>query len=156
MISSDVGQRAGTEWASVILVHRPRAELQIVDGSNYQRVASERHAGPFVDNLLRSQVRVPGETSETVEIGHRERTAQPVRIHADVGDSGEAAQRTVKHSARHQVLHRRVLVVDAHVEIEHFFPHRYQKAKMLLLPRVLLRDLQFHGFVGAVQAGKKG
>ena len=50
---------------------------------------------------------IPGEASEAVEIGHGERAAEPVCIHADVGDADEAAGGTMEHSARDQIFHWR-------------------------------------------------
>src|SRR5580698_8750554 len=61
----------------------------------------------------------------------------------------------MKDAARYKILHRRRFPVDAHIEIEDFFPHGDEEAELTLLSRVFLRDLQLDGFVGAVQAGKE-
>src|SRR5690242_17180292 len=80
---------------------------------------------------------------------------EPIGVQADVGDSGEAAERAVEGVALHDFFHRSVAIVGAHVEVEDGLPERNQKDEMPLLPGVLLRDLKFNGLVGVAQSGKE-
>src|SRR5690348_9449408 len=80
---------------------------------------------------------------------------QPVRVQANVGDSGKAAERAVEGSAFHDLLYRRVAVVRAHVEVEDGLPQRNQKNEVPLLPGVFLRDLKFDGLVGVAESGEE-
>jgi hypothetical protein len=125
------------------------------DGVNHERVAAEGEPRPFINDLLAAEIRIPRKPSETVEIRHGQRTAHPVCVHANVGHAHEAAGRATENPALDQILHRRGMRVDAHVEVQHLFPHRHQKTEMPLLARVFLCNLQFDRFVRATQSGKK-
>ncbi len=61
----------------------------------------------------------------------------------------------MKHFASDQVFNWCPVTVHAQVEVQHLFPHRRKEAQMPLLPRVLLRDLQFDAFVGFLQPAEK-
>src|ERR1035438_441630 len=61
----------------------------------------------------------------------------------------------MKNSACHKILYWRCVAIDAHIKIQHFWPKRDEKAELPLLSGIFLGDLQFDGFIGAAQAGKK-
>ena len=50
---------------------------------------------------------------------------------------------------------RRCTILRAQIEVEFFLPQRREINKVPLLAEILLRDLQFHGFVCFVQAGEE-
>src|SRR4029077_14605333 len=101
-------------------------------------------------NRLGAETGIPREASEAVEIGHRQRATEPVRIHADVRNTHKPSDRAMEHSARHQILHRRRISCNSHIKIKNLFPHRNEKAEMALLACVFLRDLELDGFVCTV------
>ena len=135
----------------VTLVHAPGTELQFLDSLHQHWIASVRQPGPFIDDRLGAEVWVPCEAPKTIQVCHRQRTAEPIRIHADIRDPGEASNWTMKGFSADQILDRARFAIRPHVEIEDFFPHRNQKTEMLLLTRIFLRDLQLDGFIRALQ-----
>jgi hypothetical protein len=56
----------------------------------------------------------------------------------------------VKRFAAHDLFHRRVLAIDAQIEIEDLLPHGDEVAEMFLLTCIFLSDLQFNCFVGVL------
>jgi len=90
-VAENVGQRSCAQRTGVALVYGPRTELQCSDGLHYQRAITEGQARPLLDDCVGAEVRVPGKACEAIQVGHRERTAQPVCVHAYVGDADESA-----------------------------------------------------------------
>ena len=76
-------------------------------------IAAEGQASPFIDDGLGAEIGIPGQTSEAVEIRHRQRASQPVRIHADVGDADETARGTMEGVAGDQIFDGRRSVASA-------------------------------------------
>ena len=70
MISENVGQRACAQRPGITLIHRPRAKLQRGDCFDDERIAAERQATPFINNLLCGEIRIPSQASEAIKIGH--------------------------------------------------------------------------------------
>ncbi len=120
--------------------------MEIVDGCYDEWIVAEGKARPFVDDGVRAQVRIPRQSPEAIKIRHGQRTSEPVCVHANVRNSNKTTDGPVKHTARNKSLDWRGWRIgwhfmDAHIEVEHFFPHRHQEAKLPLLSRVLLCDL---------------
>ncbi len=53
------------------------------------------------------------------------------------------------------LLHRRRSIFRVQIEVEFLLPQRREIDEVALLAEILLRDLQLHGLVGFVQAGKE-
>src|ERR1700744_4851729 len=80
---------------------------------------------------------------------------EPIDVEADVGNASKSAKRTVKAFPFDDSTDGRVAILGAEVEIENLFPHGDEKDEMALLAGVLLRDLEFDGFVGEGESGEK-
>src|SRR5258708_25182400 len=78
--------------------------------------------------------------------------AEPTGARPDVRHANESAERLLEGAARRQLLDWRAIAPRAHVKVENLFPHRNQKAKVPLLTRVFLRDLQLNGLVALFQS----
>ena len=81
--------------------------------------------------------------------------AEPVVVEAGVDPPDEAAGGAVEGLAGDEGLHRGIARGrGVHVEIERFLPVRDQKDGMFRLPEIFLRDLQFDGLIGLLQAAE--
>ena len=81
---------------------------------------------------------------------------QPVCAQPYIGNADISASRPMKTTARDNILDRRMLSVDAHIEVQNFLPHRHQEHRMPLLACVFLGNLQFDCFVGLFQSTEQG
>ena len=80
--------------------------------------------------------------------------AEPVFVGADVDYGDVTAGGTMKCFSGDQIFDRRACAVCVQVEIENLFPHGNQKAKVMLLAGIFLRDLEFDGFVCILQSAE--
>ena len=82
-------------------------------------------------------------------------------VTADVGDADDSAERPMERFAGEEFFDRRlcrvagVVATGVQVEVEHLLPHGRQVDEMALLAGVLLRDLDFHGLAGLLEAGEE-
>jgi hypothetical protein len=81
---------------------------------------------------------------------------QPVGIEANVGHGHKTTQRLVEALALDNFAHWSTTILRAEIGVEHPLPHGDQKNHVPLLPRVLLRDLQFDCLIGMAKGGKQG
>jgi alpha-glucuronidase len=81
--AGDVGERLRAKRPSVIFVRAPGRELQTYDRLDDGRIGAEGELCPFGGDFLRRRVGIPREATECVEIRHRERMREPVRIETD-------------------------------------------------------------------------
>src|SRR5579871_2648713 len=130
-------------------------QLHVGNGLEDVRIVAEGQASPFIGNGCGACIGIPGETSEAVEICQRKRTAEPVRVETDVGNSGEAACRAMESFPGNDLFHWRMAAVHAQIEIEHALPHGRDEYQVALLPEVLLRDLQLDGLIRVLKAAKQ-
>ena len=129
-------QRAG-----VIFVSRPRFQQHVHDGSNHFGVAAERLARPFFGDVRGSQVGVPCQASEAVQVRGRHVIAVPVEIQPGIRYAHKASHRPVECLSRRQRLHRRTGALCPQIEIQSCFPLRYKKHQVPRLSHIFLRDL---------------
>src|SRR5689334_20903387 len=87
----DVGQRLQPEDAGVILIRPPRRELDLRDLAYNIGIVAECKSRPFFDDRFRTQVRVPCQSGESIEIGQRKMIRQPIATRPDVGDADVSA-----------------------------------------------------------------
>ena len=147
--SQNVGQRSCAQRTGVAFVDTPGRKQHCRDGADNGRVVAERKLRPFLGDVARTQIGVPGEAAKPVEIGHGERMAEPVRIHTHIRHAHKSTRGTMEGSTRCEVLNGSAASAGVQVEVQHLFPHRGKKTEMSLLARVFLRDLQFDRLIRA-------
>ncbi len=125
----------------VLLVDVPGVALEVVDGGDDFGIVAPGEARPRIDDLIGSEIGIPCELAEAVEIGHRHGMMQPVVIEAHVRDTDEAAERLMEAFAFDDLFDRRAAVLRAEVGVERGLPHGHEEDHVALLAGVLLRDL---------------
>ena len=143
----DVGERSRAERTGITLVRRPRFQQDAGDRFDHAAIVAECEPRPFVRNARRRQIGIPCQPAEPVQVRDGQIVTKPVARPSDIRHADEAAERARARRAGRQRFHRRGAAAGAHVEVEHFFPHRDEKADVALLAGVLLRDLQLDRLV---------
>src|SRR5207253_11286099 len=132
MTSENVGQGLQAEWARVALIDSPRIDLHFRKSPYHSWIVSKRQPCPFFSDGFRTQIWIPRQAPETVEIGHRQWMAEPALVHANIGNAHESYQRTTKCFAGNNDFYRSSVATQLEVEVKHLFPHRWQKTQMPL------------------------
>ncbi len=104
---------------------------------------------PLIGDLLRSEIRVPREAAESIQICECQWRAEPC-LPTDAGDADHTTL------AGQYLLDWRIVTADAHVEVENLLPHGCEIDEVTLLAGVLLRDLDLHGLAGLREAAEEG
>ena len=78
MGSCDVGQRLQPQWSGIALVRGPRLQKDFRNRTHHLRIVAEGQLRPLVGNRLGRQVRVPCQSSKSIEVGHRQMIGKPV------------------------------------------------------------------------------
>ncbi len=151
-----MGEVAGAQRRGVVLVRAPGAQQQGGDRLDDVRVVAERHPGPLGGQVLRGQLRLPGEPPVAVGVRRGQVGAGPVPGGAEVHHAGEAGVRVGVHPAGHHAGHGASLSPLAGVEVQDFLPLRHQVAEMDGVAGVLLRHLEFDHRIGARQRAEEG
>src|SRR3954465_8954749 len=108
---------------------------------------AEGHSRPFIHDLARTQIGVPGDAAESVKVRHGKVITEPILVESYVCHCNQATRRSVECLARNDLFHRSVAVIRMQVGIKHLFPHRKEKTELALLTRVLLGYLKLERFV---------
>src|SRR4051812_11202608 len=102
--SGDVGERPDSKWARVVLVDAPGGKLHRSYCMDDQGIAPERQTSPVFSDRARADIGIPGQTSEAIQIRHRERMPQPVGIHSHISNADKSACGTMKSASSNNVL----------------------------------------------------
>jgi len=68
---NDVRQSTSTKRTCIALVDMPGVQLQLSDIFQHHRVISETKGNPFLDDGFGTEIGIPGQAREAIEIGHR-------------------------------------------------------------------------------------
>ena len=106
-------------------------------------VVGERHANPFVGDLIGGKLVVPGEAAQGIPVGLAEMVPAPVRVQARIEHADHAGEPLRLHRAFEDFADRRAGAVGERVGIEEFLPHGAQVDEVLGLAEIFLRRLNF-------------
>src|SRR5882672_206255 len=102
----------------------------------------ERHRGPFLGDLSRSEIRIPGQPAKRIPVGLQKMMARPVSIRTSICHTRNPRQMLrVKTSFSH-FRDGRPRTFRIGVGVENLTPHLGQKYKMIGKAEVLLSDLK--------------
>src|SRR5688572_3984693 len=156
VIAHNIRQRLQSQRSRVVLVGSPRGQLDICNRLHNPWVIAKREAGPLVNNLPGAQIRVPGQTPESIEVCLRHMVAVPTVVEPDVGYADETTRRpTERLSGNERLDGRRDSGPGPQVEVENLFPHGHKEHGVTGLSHVLLGNLQLNHLVGLFQSSKK-
>ena len=104
-----------------------RSHHQGHDGLHNARVVAPCRPRPFLSDGSRTKIGIPRQAAKPVQIGHRQRMPDPIHVCADVCNAYKSPRRTTERLAGSKVFDKRAIPVQVHIEIEHLFPHRWEK-----------------------------
>src|SRR2546428_4885287 len=102
----------------------------------------ERHLDPFLGDLSRSEIRIPGKSTKRIPVGLQKMMACPVSIRTGICHSRNARQTLRKKTSVSHFRDGRPGTFGVGIRVEHLTPHRTQKYKMIGKPEVLLSNLK--------------